>query len=205
MSLLKSISKLGAGLKQHQPLIAAGISPEFITSVKQGYVLVPEQVIRLAIKNEIEKEKGVALDSLSCSSGGIRIDIRVQKGGVDLTVQMSVKLTRIVLNGQKQEVEFSIKTNNPVSNNLCGRLVSAVGGTFLSGIISKKISNNQLVATSNIVQGCGDATLDISTLEQLQPLMKTIPFLNKSALDMISFQEIEHIDEGIRVKAGISV
>ena len=194
------------GLNQFAPLLKTGFAPEFIDSIKKGYVLVPDRLIRREIEEAIGEKDGVELVTCEFGDDGIHLSILAHRLGTHIAFPMLVTITKVAINGTEQTLELDFRCGKPVGENLFGRLTVAVASAFLSQVLTEKITQTKLATSSHVHQEGTYVTIDLSSIPQIQLLKTRIPVLgNKCALDVVSIQGHEHVSGAIRLKGHLEV
>lgn len=74
-------------------LAKAGLSIEFVQSLRKGSFLIPKERIHRELSKAIEEEKGVTLKSCEFSTDGIKIFLQARKLLAENGIELYGKLT----------------------------------------------------------------------------------------------------------------
>ena len=186
-------------------LVDAGLSPEFVDSLKEGFFFIAEDKLRFQIQSAIASEEGVDIKRCAFGADSIQLEIGVKRFRAQLVLPLQIQLSRIAVNGQEQIIEFNFVNGKSRGDNWLGKVAATLADGFLSRSLAEKIVQSSLVIASQVEHNCGQCVIDLGSIEQLQPYKKKLPVIGLKALDVLSINKVEHVDGGIRVKGAFSL
>lgn len=186
-------------------LLAAGLSPEFWAAIRKGRLHIPQESIRPYIEDALANEEGARLRRCVFEEDGICLDIRVKKAGSRITLPLVVSLDNVSINDGEQRIEASFACDRPVGDNLLGRLAAALARGLIFKAMAGRMAGNPHASVSAAGRGRGRIVIDLAGLPAVRKLLRKLPVVHISVLDIVSVRGIRHVADGVEVELGRTV
>ena len=210
MDFLKKVKKLKKTasdvLENHREPLAIALKDNFNTEsfarLRKGEIVISREMLRYHLKEALEQEPFVDLDHIACTDTGVKVGLLIKKFKTSLTAEIGMFIEKAMITFDEQQVVIKINNEKVMGNNLSGKLVSALVGTIISGVVKKAAFSIDLPINYNKKHNV--AVIELSEVPAICR-MKKPAFRSKSMLDFISITGAKHTDTGIILKCRVKV
>lgn len=201
--LAKDVMKNNVNQKDLISLL--GLSRTFVEAIKKGSFLIPDAVIQPKIEEAISEVDGAQLSSCEFKDTGLNLVVQVKRYLAELETPLRIVISKIQIDNKVQNIQFSFIQDQPIGQNLLGKIVAFLAAEILSNIINGKIAQNDLVVDSKFEKNGSTVVVNLANLKEVQALHKKIPFINHSVLDVLTIDRAEHIERGIIISGKLDI
>ena len=210
MDFLKKVKKLKKAasdvLENNREPLAIAFNDNFnantFSRLRKGEIVISREMLRYHIKEALVQEPSVELDYIACTEDGVKAGLLAKKFKTSITAEIGMFIEKAKINFVEQEILIKINNEKVIGNNLSGKLVSALVGTIISGLVKKAIFSIDIPIHYNKKHNI--ATLNLSEVPAICRMKK--PMLGaKSMLEFVSLVGAEHTDAGITLKCKVKI
>jgi hypothetical protein len=193
-------------LKNHREPLTIALKDNFnvdsFARLRKGEIVISREILRYHIKEALVQEQFVDLEYLACTDSGVKVGLLIEKFKTSITAEIGMFIEKAMITFTEQQIIININSEKVIGNNLSGKLVSALIGTIISGVVRKTIFSIDLPIHYN--KKYNIATMNLSKVPAISR-MKKPAVGSKSILEFISVIGAEHTDTGIILKYRVKV
>ena len=173
---------------------------DFLRRLRKGEFVVSEDLMRLHIEREVEKDKEVELIDVFCTPEGLQVSLIAEKYKTKVKVNFCVYIRNIKFTSKRQVVIFSLKNERVVGENISGMIISVFTETLLAGIITKAVFPEEILKSVHYKPDHTAAIVDLKDVDFVKSLNKPLFKTSKTLLDFISITGAKHTYNGVKLK-----
>jgi hypothetical protein len=184
-------------------LLKAGLHPDILAGLKQGYVQVPDDWVRSGFERILGSEPGISLNKCTCDTDGVHVELLVVHRRARLKLPLRLIISDIAIDSRQQVLTLNWEHQKAIGENFWGKVLSFAANGAIKRRIDESLTSADLVTRFDVGRNGRWCVLDLSGIRQLQPLRKKVPLVHLCALDLFSISTVEHIGGGIKFKLSV--
>lgn len=191
-----------------QRIVEASLSQlrlDFLLALAQGGIPISETVLQRSVLDSANKslEKSpLSLTELVCHPEGFILGLKAKGGGISATYKMNLVVSRFVLNKHKQLIRLKINKTEVAIDNDISQVIAQMLQSMLETFLHTTISATPLSSYLTFINPL-EAEINLKLIPGWRNIT-TIHYLNTSAFTFFPFENVQHVERGVLLKADLA-
>lgn len=175
------------------------ISIKLLKNLKSKSFHVSDKIIETTLREALSS-KGINLERLKCSEGGVSLLLSGKKLGVELEYDIIIHIDNLLLTHSRHEAVFSILDDDLRGSKFIGTIVASLLGLIVNDIVAIAISKSNLEKAVEYDKNQRKAIVDLQTITGIQKLYrKRFVLAGKRMIDLINIIGVSHESDGVKI------
>lgn len=168
-------------------------------AIEENSIFISKEQLFTNLQKQLSEKENIIPKALEIRDKTVFVVLNVKKNLLNVNCTASVKLHKIILNNDKQEMHFSAKIEDIKGNDLISKVIMAIALPFTNTFVETQLTSEK---NSIKITRTDDKNEYIAALSEVAHIRKgtvKIPMVGKSLFDVIHIGEINTCAEGLAI------